>query len=154
MERYYELSTQKCQSKDQQDFNNALVDQVKAEAHKYGWEFDRKAFDDKKIRDRIRCFFKTHIQNAKKRLKTMLRNPSKKANIKALSDHFYLIEEKNKMQPPKKDDHDDERGVEQRKEVKASVSGVGDVSSEFTLAALPGNRHVKGKREVAAYSEV
>ena len=29
----------------------------------------------------------------------------------------------------------------------------GDVSSEFTLAALPGNRHVKEKRE-AAYSEV
>ncbi|KAL7459118.1 hypothetical protein ACHAWC_011503 [Mediolabrus comicus] len=155
MERYYELSTQKCQSKDQQDFNNALVDQVKAEAHKYGWEFDRKAFDDKKIRDRIRCFFKTHIQNAKKRLKTMLRNPSKKANIKALSDHFHLIEEKNKMQPPKKDDHDDERGVvEQRKEMRASTSNVGDVSSEFTLAALPGNRHVKEKREVAAYSEV
>lgn len=114
MERYYELSTQKCQSKDQQDFNNALVDQVKAEAYKYGWEFDRLAFDDKKIRDRIRCFFKTHIQNAKKRLKTMLRNPNKKANIKALAEHFYLIEEKYKVQPPvrKHNDFDESEGYE------------------------------------------
>ena len=58
MRRYYELSTNKCQSKDQQEFNNVLVMNVKREAHKYGWEFDREAFDDKKIRDRIRQFYK------------------------------------------------------------------------------------------------
>jgi len=94
MKRYYELSTNKCQSRDQQEFNNELVIRVREEASRFGWEFDDKAFDDKKIRDRIRCFFKTHIQNAKKRLKTMLRNPEKRANIKALAAHFHLIEEK------------------------------------------------------------
>ena len=94
MKRYYELSTNKCQSRDQQEFNNALVIMIRKEAHKYGWEFDDKVFDDKKIRDRIRCFYKTHIQNAKKRLKTMLKNPEKRANIKALAAHFHLIEEK------------------------------------------------------------
>ncbi|KAL7546993.1 hypothetical protein ACHAWF_010309 [Thalassiosira exigua] len=94
MKQYYELSTNKCQSRDQQEFNNELVHRIKEEAARYGWEFDDKAFDDKKIRDRIRCFFKTHIQNAKKRLKTMLRNPEKRANIRALAAHFHLIEEK------------------------------------------------------------
>ena len=94
MKRYYELSVEQCQSKDQQEFNNELVISIKRESNKYGWEFDRNAFDDKKIRDRIRCFYKTHIQNAKKRLKTMLRHPEKRANIKALAAHFHIIEEK------------------------------------------------------------
>ena len=94
MEQYYELSTSKCQSREQQEFNNELVIKIRDEARRYGWEFDDKKFDDKKIRDRVRCFYKTHIQNAKKRLKTMLRNPDKRANIKALAAHFHLIEDK------------------------------------------------------------
>mmetsp|Transcript_4726 Transcript_4726/g.7348 ORF Transcript_4726/g.7348 Transcript_4726/m.7348 type:complete len:648 (+) Transcript_4726:370-2313(+) len=145
MKRYYELSTQKCQSKDQQDFNNSLVDQVKNEATKYGWEFDRKAFDDKKIRDRIRCFFKTHIQNAKKRLKTMLRNPSKKANIKALAEHFHLIEEKNKVEPPLKKEEGDESEEDERGEVNAP--GSNGVSAVYFPES-------SDKAQVAAYSEV
>ena len=45
----------------------------------------------------LMIFFQTHIQNAKKRLNTMLRNVNKRANIKALSAHFHLIEEKTVM---------------------------------------------------------
>ncbi|KAL7552278.1 hypothetical protein ACHAWF_016646 [Thalassiosira exigua] len=93
MKMYYELSTNSCQSREQQEFNNELVHRVKEEAARYGWEFCKKAFeDDRNIRHRIRCFFKIHIQNAKKRLKTMLRNPEKPVNLKALADHFHLIE--------------------------------------------------------------
>jgi hypothetical protein len=101
------------QSKQQQQFNNRLVGIIYHTAIKNGLTFcplaysggttpltqrkqpPMKARDDgveplppgfnyKKLRDRIRCYYKTHVQNSKKRLNTLLKNPSRPKNREIL----------------------------------------------------------------------
>mmetsp|Transcript_33677 Transcript_33677/g.36275 ORF Transcript_33677/g.36275 Transcript_33677/m.36275 type:complete len:537 (-) Transcript_33677:1233-2843(-) len=93
MAEYYELSTKRCQSTQQQAFNNYMVLIVRGVAENEKWKFANCFEEDKCLRDRIRCYYKTHIQNSKKRLRTMLNHPTKRANARHLCEHLDLIEQ-------------------------------------------------------------
>jgi hypothetical protein len=93
MARYYALSIGKCQSPEQHTFNNTLVVLIRKQVADREWSFDRIFMCNKVLRDRIRCYYKTHIQNAKKRLRTMLKNPTKNANANHLIQHWEQIRE-------------------------------------------------------------
>lgn len=67
MPRYY---ANQFQSKQQQAYNIDLVKRMRVNAKELGYSF-KENFDDKRLRDRIRCFYKTRIQNARKRLHTL-----------------------------------------------------------------------------------
>jgi hypothetical protein len=73
------------QSSVQKMFNNRLVIKMRKVAHDSKYVFGSSFItDSKKLRDRIRCYYKTHQQNAKKRLCTLLKKPEKKEHVDAL----------------------------------------------------------------------
>lgn len=90
MTEYYEISAIKKDYKVQQEFNNILVEEVREAAIEAGFEVDPN-FDDKKLRDRIRCFFKTHLQNAKKRLATLQKHSDAPENRALVSVFIRMV---------------------------------------------------------------
>lgn len=83
MADYFDVSAGQRQSKLQQSFTRRLLDKVREVADENGWTFSC-ALGEKVLRDRIRCFYKTHLQNAKKRLVTLQKHPDSQAHRSAL----------------------------------------------------------------------
>lgn len=52
---------------EQKQFNNMLTEQLIALAEKHGYVFDPDDFNFVGIRDRIRCYYKSYVQTARKR---------------------------------------------------------------------------------------
>lgn len=52
---------------EQKQYNNKLTERLLEEAKKHGYAFDLVDFNFVAIRDRIRCFYKSYVQNCKKR---------------------------------------------------------------------------------------
>ncbi len=52
---------------EQKQFNNDLTKKLLEVADKYDYEFDPEDFNFVAIRDRIRCYYKSYVQNCKKR---------------------------------------------------------------------------------------
>jgi len=112
MEEYYEYSIERCQSSLQQEFNNRLVQKIKETSKNYGWVFDEGELPLKEIRDRIRNWYKSNISNATRRLKTMMKNPTRPMNAKALVAHLDMIvlHEETRKQLEMADEFMEDRG--------------------------------------------
>jgi hypothetical protein len=93
MKQYYEYSANSRQSKHQQAYNNRLVENIKQVAKTNGYIFDPDIYNDKKLRDRIRCFYKTHLQNAKKRLQTLQKHISGPDQRRQLREFIQIAQE-------------------------------------------------------------
>lgn len=143
MHKYYEISAIQKNYKVQQFFNNVLVEEVRTAAEESGFTIDPD-FCDKKLRDRIRCFYKTHLQNAKKRLATLQKHADSIENqflvavfIRCVRNPQLTFEESFAMA-----NHNNSSSAV----VPATGSGGGDADQENHHSAAAGGASKKQRR--------
>jgi hypothetical protein len=69
-------------TQEQKQYNNELTERLLEVARKHNYEFDPKDFNFVSIRDRIRCYYKSYVQNCKKRgVSVSFKTANKKCKI-------------------------------------------------------------------------
>jgi hypothetical protein len=92
---------------EQKIYNNKLTERLLEEAKKHGYAFDLVDFNFVAIRDRIRCFYKSYVQNCKKRgiIVGYDENGNKKVRDKDSKVHNEDIRGNSENDNEKKNDH-------------------------------------------------
>jgi hypothetical protein len=135
MADYYDLSAGQRLSKLQQAFTKRLADKVRAVAAENGWTF-HDDFGDRLLRDRIRCFYKTHLQNAKKRLATLQKHPNSVDHQRVLRVYLGSVRDGLTVEQSRRLEPDLVRDAQSR----ASASTASSSASTFSLDGSRGRR--------------
>lgn len=65
---------------EQKQYNNWLTERLLEVAAKYHYVFDPEEFNFVAVRDRIRCYYKSYVQTARKRGLPLLNNSNKSSS--------------------------------------------------------------------------
>jgi hypothetical protein len=98
---------------EQKQFNNTLTERLIVLAEKHGYVFDPEEFNFVAIRDRIRCYYKSYVQTARKR---GLMLPTDKSPS-ALSTSAVMTHEDAMDDADENQSHDEENDAEEGVEV-------------------------------------
>jgi hypothetical protein len=120
---------------EQKQFNNTLTERLIVLAEKHGYVFDPEEFNFVAIRDRIRCYYKSYVQTARKR-GLMLPTDKSQSNVhlnKRTSHDREMGQD---------DDHDDNISNEDVDEGEHELDNNNDVNtSPSHVAAMNPVRH-------------
>ena len=98
---------------EQKQFNNTLTERLIVLAEKHGYVFDPEEFNFVAIRDRIRCYYKSYVQTARKRglILPTDKSPSALSTI-AVTSHDDAMDDADENQSHNEENDDEEEGIE------------------------------------------
>jgi hypothetical protein len=120
-------------TQEQKQYNNELTERLLEVARKHNYEFDPIDFNFVSIRDRIRCYYKSYVQNCKKRGVSISFKPNKKCKI---SDEEALQTDSASMCQEEEEEDDDDNGNTLNKDLKADPIDNGDLLHSETKADM------------------
>ena len=97
-------------TQEQKQYNNDLTERLLEVANKHNYEFDPNDFNFVSIRDRIRCYYKSYVQNCKKRGITVPCKDTEGKKVK-LSNESELHDDDAAGSEPKENDTSESRPI-------------------------------------------